>query len=162
MRLLRSISALAAVAVLAACDLSTEPNVPDPIDPANDFYAPITGVDIKSMTKLSSGVYQKDITVGEGGVVAANDSVQIHYTGYLPNGTIFDTSKQTNRKPLEFLVGKSVYLPAFESAVIGMQPGGVRLIVIPTALAYGPVGRAEAGIPPNTNLVFKIEFITRL
>ena len=162
MRLLRSISALAAVAVLAACDLSTEPNVPDPIDPANDSYATSLGIDIASMTKLPTGVYLKDKTIGQGSIVAANDSVQVHYSGWLPNGTLFDTSKQEGRKPLEFLVGKSVYLPAFESALIGMQPGGVRLIIIPTALAYGKTGYPAAGIPPNTNLIFQIEFINRL
>ena len=162
MRLLRSLSAVATLAFLAACDLSTEPNVPDPVDPANDFYAPALGITISTMTKLPSGVYIKDKTVGQGGVAAANDSVKVDYIGWLPNGTQFDTSKLSGRKPLEFVVGKNVYLPAFEAAVIGMQPGGVRQIIIPTALAYGSGGQPAAGIPPNTNLVFQVEYIGRL
>ena len=162
MRVLRSLSAVAAIALMAACDLSTDPNLPDPIDPAKDSYATALGVDIATMTKLANGVYIKDKTVGQGGAAAANDSVQINYTGWLPNGTQFDTSKQPSRKPLEFVVGKGVYIPAFETAVVGMQPGGVRLIVIPTALAYSTLGKPEAGIPPNTNLVFQLEFIGRL
>jgi FKBP-type peptidyl-prolyl cis-trans isomerase FkpA len=162
MRVLRSFSAVAAIALMAACDLSTEPNVPDPIDPANDFYAPSLGITIATMTKLPNGVYIKDKVVGAGAAAAANDSVQVNYSGWLPNGTLFDTSKQTTRKPLEFVIGRNVYIGAFENAAIGMQPGGVRTVIIPTALAYGQQGRPEAGIPANSNLVFQLEYIGRL
>ena len=162
MRLLRSFPAIAVLAILAACDLSTAPDVPDPIDPAKDSYASSLGVDIATMTKLSTGVYIKDKVVGTGTVAAANDSVQVNYTGWTPNGFQFDTSKLPSRKPLEFVIGKAIYIPAFESAVVGMQPGGTRLIIIPTGLAYGPAGNSNAGIPPNTNLVFQIEYLARL
>jgi FKBP-type peptidyl-prolyl cis-trans isomerase len=162
MRAFRSLFAVAGLALVAACDLSTEPNVPDPIDPANDSYATSLGIDIATMTKRPSGVYVKDKVVGAGGAAAENDSVQVNYTGWIPNGGMFDTSKQTGRKPLEFVVGKDVYLTAFEDAVVGMQPGGVRVIIIPTGLAYGRTGNPNAGIPPNTNLIFEIEFIGRL
>ena len=160
MRLLRSLPAVAALAFLAACDLSTGPDVPDPIDPANETYAAALGIDVATMTKLPSGVYIKDVTTGQGAAIATNDSVKVDYTGWLPNGQQFDTSKLAGRKPLEFVVGKGVYLPAFEGAVVGMQPGGVRQIIIPTGLAYGRQGSGL--VPPNTNLVFKIEYIGRL
>ena len=114
------------------------------------------------MTKLANGVYIKDKTVGAGAAAVTQDSVKIDYTGWLPNGTRFDTSKQTGRVPLEFVIGKSVFLPAFETAVIGMQPGGVRTAILPTAQAYGVAGYPQAGIPANSNLVFQIEYITRL
>ncbi|MFL5555734.1 MAG: FKBP-type peptidyl-prolyl cis-trans isomerase, partial [Gemmatimonadaceae bacterium] len=136
--------------------------VPAPIDPANDSYATSLGIDIATMTKLANGVYIKDTFVGTGAAAAANDSVKVDYTGFLPNGNQFDTSKQTGRVPLEFVIGKQVLIPAFETAVIGMQPGGKRTIIIPTGLAYGEVGRAQAGIPPNTNLIFKLEYVSRL
>ena len=162
MRQPRSFTAVAALALLAACGLDTGPNVPDPIDPANDSYASSLGIDISTFTKQANGVYIKDLTVGTGDAAAVNDSVQVDYTGYLPNGTQFDTSKQTGRDPLEFVIGKSIYIPAFEASVVGMQPGGVRHIIIPTGLAYGANGNSQAGIPPNTNLIFKIEYITKL
>ena len=161
MRELRSLAAVASLTLIAACSLNTEPNVPAPIDPANDSYASSLGIDIAKMTKLPNGVYIKDKTVGAGAAAAASDSVKIDYTGHLPNGTLFDTSKQTGRTPLEFVIGKQVYLAAFEAAVIGMQPGGVRQIIIPTGLAYGAGGRPPV-IPPNTNLIFDIEYIRRL
>jgi FKBP-type peptidyl-prolyl cis-trans isomerase len=162
MRVLRSFSAVAAIALMAACDLSTDPNVPDPIDPANDSYATSLGVDIATMTKLANGVYIKDKVTGVGAAAAANDSVKVNYSGWLPNGSLFDTSKQTGRVPLEFVIGRNVYITAFETAVIGMQPGGVRQIIIPTALAYSVAGKPEAGIPPNTNLIFQLEYVGRL
>lgn len=162
MRQLRSVAAVAALALLAACSLDTGPDVPDPIDPANDTYASSLGIDISTMTKLPNGVYIKDLQVGQGDAAAANDSVQVDYSGYLPNGTLFDTSKQTDRTPLEFVIGKSVYIPAFESSVVGMQPGGIRQIIIPSGLAYGPGGNSRAGIPPNTNIIFTIEYISKL
>src|SRR5262245_56760226 len=145
MRLLRSFPAMLVLAVLSACDLSTSVDVPDPIDPAQDSYATSLGVDIATMTKLSTGVYIKDKVVGTGAAAAANDSVQINYTGWTPNGSMFDTSKQSGRTPLEFVIGKAVYIPAFEAAVIGMQPGGTRQVIIPTGLAYGPI--QKPGIP---------------
>lgn len=162
MRQPRSVAAVAALVLLAACSLDTGPDVPAPIDPANDSYASNLGIDISTMTKMPNGVYIKDLQVGEGEAAAANDSVQVDYTGWLPNGTQFDTSKGADRTPLEFVIGKSIYIPAFETAVIGMQPGGVRQIIIPTGLAYGANGNSRAGIPPNTNLIFTIEYITRL
>jgi FKBP-type peptidyl-prolyl cis-trans isomerase len=162
MRELRSVAAVAAIALLGACSLDTGPNVPAPVDPANDSYASSLGIDIATMTKLPNGVYIKDTQVGQGAAAAASDSVQINYSGYLPNGTLFDTSKQTGRKPLEFVIGKGVYIPAFENSVVGMQPGGARTIIIPTGLAYGSAGQPAAGIPPNTNIVFKIEYVGRL
>ena len=162
MRFLRSFPAILTLAVLAACDLSTAPDVPDPIDPANDSYATSLGVDIATMTKLSTGVYIKDKVVGTGNPAATNDSVQVHYTGWTPNGFQFDTSKLPSRKPLEFVIGRNIYITAFETAVVGMKPGGTRQIIIPTGLAYGPAGNPDAGIPPNTNLIFQIEYIARL
>lgn len=162
MRELRSVAAVAALALLAGCSLDTGPNVPAPVDPASDSYASSLGIDIATMTKLPNGVYIKDTQVGQGAAAAASDSVQVNYSGYLPNGTLFDTSKQTGRKPLEFVIGKGVYIPAFENSVVGMQPGGARTIIIPTGLAYGSAGQPAAGIPPNTNIVFKIEYVGRL
>ena len=162
MRHLRPIVTVAALALLAGCNLDTSPNVPAPIDPANDSYASSLGIDIATMTKMPNGVYIKDTQVGQGAAAATNDSVQVHYTGYLPNGIQFDTSKQTGRTPLEFVIGKSVYIPAFETSVVGMQPGGTRTVIIPTGLAYGAAGLPQAGIPPNTNLIFKVEYLSKL
>ncbi len=63
------------------------------------------------------------------------DTVKVHYTGKLDNGTVFDTSE--NREPLEFTVGEGQVIPGFENAVVGMQPGESKTAQIPADEAYG-------------------------
>lgn len=63
------------------------------------------------------------------------DTVQVHYTGTLNDGTVFDTSQ--NRDPLEFTVGAQQVIPGFEEAVQGMNPGETKTVTIPSDQAYG-------------------------
>jgi FKBP-type peptidyl-prolyl cis-trans isomerase 2 len=63
------------------------------------------------------------------------DTVKVHYTGKLDDGSIFDTSE--NRAPLEFIIGEQQVIPGFEQAVVGMDTGEQRTAVIPAAQAYG-------------------------
>jgi peptidylprolyl isomerase len=67
--------------------------------------------------------------------VKTGDTVKVHYTGKLNDGTVFDSSR--DREPLEFKVGKAEVLPGFESAVIGMNTGEQKTIQILAADAYG-------------------------
>ena len=67
----------------------------------------------------------------------SGDVVQVHYTGKLKDGTIFDSS--ANREPLEFELGKRMMIPGFEQAVYGMQVGESKVVEIPVEEAYGPV-----------------------
>ena len=64
------------------------------------------------------------------------DTVNVHYTGRLPDGTIFDTS--TSRHPLRFTIGKGQVIAGFEQAVVGMKTGESKTTTIPVDLAYGP------------------------
>lgn len=162
MRELRSFAAVAALALVAACDLSTSPNVPAPIDPAKDTYATALGVDIASMTKTSTGLYFKNKVVGSGAAAQKGDSVRVHYTLWLTNGTKVESSKDNNGSPLEFLTGATPIrvIPGFEEGVIGMQPGGVRQLVIPPSLAWGSQGFPP--VQPNANVVFEVEYLGRL
>ena len=164
MRQLRSFAVTAALAFLAACDLSTSPNIPAPIDPAVDTYATALGVNIASMTKTASGLYYKDKVVGAGAAVQANDSIRVNYTLWLTNGTKVDSSIDAG-KPIEFRVGDPTVIPGFSEGFIGMTPGGVRQLVIPTRLAWGAAGSAVAGkpaVPANANVVFEIQYLVRL
>jgi len=68
------------------------------------------------------------------------DTVQVHYTGRLADGTIFDSSIQ--REPLEFTLGEGGMIAGFEHAVVGMSPGESKTETIPSEQAYGP-HRAE-------------------
>jgi FKBP-type peptidyl-prolyl cis-trans isomerase len=162
MRVLRSFSAVAAIALMAACDLSTDPNVPDPIDPLRDTYATSLGVDISTMTRTASGLYYKNKVVGSGAAAQKGDSVRVHYTLWLTNGTKVQSSKDNNGAPLEFLTGQTPLrvISGFEEGVIGMQPGGVRQLVIPPNLAWGAEGFPP--VQPNANVVFEIEYLGKL
>jgi peptidylprolyl isomerase len=74
---------------------------------------------------------------GCGGIVAkTGDTVTVHYTGTLNNGTVFDTSIE--REPLKFTIGQGQLIPGFEQAVIGMEIGKSKTVTIPVAQAYGP------------------------
>ena len=64
------------------------------------------------------------------------DTVKVHYTGKLEDGTIFDSSK--DRDPLEFTLGQAQIIPGFEDAVLGMKPGQSKTVTIPVDKAYGP------------------------
>jgi FKBP-type peptidyl-prolyl cis-trans isomerase 2 len=65
-----------------------------------------------------------------------SDTVKVHYTGKLEDGTIFDSS--FDREPLEFTIGQEQVIPGFEQAVVGMNPGESKMIEIPAEQAYGP------------------------
>ncbi len=64
------------------------------------------------------------------------DTVRVHYTGMLDDGTVFDTS--VNREPLQFTIGSGQVIPGFEEAVVGMNPGESRTATVPAGQAYGP------------------------
>ncbi len=66
----------------------------------------------------------------------SGDKVQVHYTGKLSDGTVFDSSR--DREPLEFSIGEGQIIPGFEQAVIGMEPGESKTAEIPSDQAYGP------------------------
>jgi len=161
MRHLRPIATAAALALLAACNLDTGPNVPEVIDPTKDTYASSLNVDISKMTKTSSGLYYRDLDLPTSGVAAVKgDSVQVHYTLWLTNGTLVETSN--GKSPLEFLTGANPprVIPGFEEGVIGMLPNGRRQLVVPPGLAWGSQGNPP--VQPNANIVFEIKYLGKL
>lgn len=64
------------------------------------------------------------------------DTVKVHYTGKLDDGTVFDSSK--GREPLEFSIGEGIVIPGFEEAIVGMSPGESKTASICAEQAYGP------------------------
>jgi FKBP-type peptidyl-prolyl cis-trans isomerase len=160
MRLSRSVGAVAALALLAACSLDTGPDVPAPIDPANDTYASALNVDISKMTKTASGLYYRDLQLGEGVPAMAGDSVQVDYTLWLTNGTKVQSTLDDG-KPFEFLTGQNPprVIAGFDEGVVGMLPNGTRQLVIPPQLAWGSAGQSP--IQPNANVVFQITYLKK-
>jgi len=109
------------------------------------------------MSTTPSGLVIEDVTVGEGAVAAAGQKVTVHYTGWLTNGTKFDSSKDRN-DPFVFPLGGGRVIKGWDEGVQGMKVGGKRKLTIPPALGYGARG-AGGAIPPNATLVFEVELL---
>jgi len=91
------------------------------------------------------------------GEMAVNDMrVTVHYTGWLVNGTKFDSSLDRGA-PFEFILGASQVIEGWEKGVLGMKVGEIRRLEIPSEMGYGSQG---AGIiPPNSDLIFEVELL---
>ncbi len=100
----------------------------------------------------------RDLIVGEGRVVRQGYTIKAHYTGWLEDGTEFDSSWRRNN-PLEFQIGVGNVIPGWDFGLEGMKTGGVRHLRIPARLAYGSGGSPQGGIPPNATLIFEVELI---
>ncbi|MCW9045331.1 MAG: FKBP-type peptidyl-prolyl cis-trans isomerase [Alphaproteobacteria bacterium] len=107
-------------------------------------------------TAMAKGLEVKDVKVGEGAGAFRYSKVTVHYTGWLMDGTKFDSSKDRN-KPFVFMIGAHQVIPGWDYGVQGMKVGGVRELVIPPKMAYGSQGAGP--IPGNSTLKFKIELL---
>ena len=147
---------VAALVATGACgsDTTTEP-VPDP-DITKTTFAPALGIDLSKMTRSASGLYYRDLVAGTGATVLVGKQVSLHYTGWLSNGTQFDTN-QPGTAPLRFQVGTAAVVAGFDEGVRGMAVGGRRQLIIPPSLGYG--GTARGPIPANSILVFQIDLV---
>ncbi len=104
-----------------------------------------------------SGLQYYDMVEGSGAAAEAGQQVAVHYTGWLEDGTKFDSSLDRG-EPFVFGLGQRQVIPGWDEGVAGMKPGGQRQLVIPSELAYGAAG-AGGVIPPNATLIFEVELV---
>lgn len=109
------------------------------------------------MPTTASGLQIDDVVLGQGDEATAGKNVKVHYTGWLTNGTKFDSSKDRN-DPFVFPLGQGQVIRGWDEGVEGMKVGGKRKLTIPPALGYGTRG-AGGVIPPNATLVFEVELL---
>ena len=110
--------------------------------------------DRAAMTTTESGLMYVDVVEGTGPQPNAGDVVFAEYTGWLENGTMFDSSKK-RMSAFSFPLGKGRVIKAWDEALASMKVGGKRIIVAPPDIAYGD--RDKGNIPPGSTLVFEIE-----
>jgi peptidylprolyl isomerase len=140
MRLLTPLALTAAVLAAPALALEDKPMLPD--------------LNAKEWAKQKSGLETWDVKEGKGQEVKPGDKVKVHYTGWLTNGDIFDSSV-VRKEPITFGLGEVI--KGWGEGIPGMKVGGVRRLKIPAELAYGD--RQRGKIPANSTLVFEVEML---
>ncbi len=140
-----------AIALVCAC--ATEP-APSPSAPAAAPPAAASTVGKAQVTP--SGLSITDLAEGTGPSAHSGMTAKVHYTGWLKNGTEFDSSR--SRGPFQFRMGAGQVIPGWDEGLIGMKVGGKRRLVIPPHLGYGDRGSPPV-IPPDAELVFEIELL---
>lgn len=122
------------------------------------------GNDVSNMSGMSTqdmvmnaavGFLAQDIVVGTGSEAIKGATLVVNYTGYLADGTKFDTS--IGRKPFEFVLGAGEVIKGWDEGFVGMKVGGKRKLTIPPNMAYGESGAGP--IPPNSTLTFDVELV---
>jgi FKBP-type peptidyl-prolyl cis-trans isomerase FkpA len=104
-----------------------------------------------------SGLKYEDLVEGIGDEALAGQQVSVHYTGWLTDGTKFDSSVDRGQ-PFAFALGRGMVIRGWDEGVNGMKVGGRRKLTIPPQLGYGASG-AGGVIPPNATLVFEVELL---
>ena len=109
------------------------------------------------MPTTPSGLTYEDTTEGTGPSPRSGQTAVVHYTGYLTDGTVFDSS--VNRgTPFSFIVGQGEVIKGWDEGVASMKVGGKRRLTIPPDLGYGARGVGGV-IPPNATLIFDVALL---
>ncbi|MDQ3045957.1 MAG: FKBP-type peptidyl-prolyl cis-trans isomerase [Bacteroidota bacterium] len=115
----------------------------------------VTGKELK---KTASGLQYYEVKKSGNSVKAeAGKKVKVHYSGYLADGKMFDSSVERG-EPIEFPLGQAMVIPGWEEGIALMNVGDKLRLVIPYYLAYGEQGRAPV-IPAKADLTFDVELI---
>lgn len=140
--------------VLALTGCAHSSSTPPPADTAQSAApaAPASRVH-----RLASGLVYEDLEIGSGTMADPGLLVSVHYTGWLTDGTKFDSSYDRGQ-PYKFPLGAGQVIRGWDEGIKGMRVGGKRKLMIPSDLAYGPDGR-EPKIPPDAALVFEVQLV---
>jgi peptidylprolyl isomerase len=117
-------------------------------------YAVLSGI-LLLVGGLLMGCASTDEATNGTNCAAVGDRVQVHYTGSLSDGTIFDSSK--DREPLAFVIGDGTIIAGFDEAVRGMRVGQIKTFTIPAAEAYGPYREDLVAVLPREELAEDVE-----
>jgi FKBP-type peptidyl-prolyl cis-trans isomerase FkpA len=105
----------------------------------------------------ASGLQYQDMVIGTGTEATPGSTASVHYTGWLTDGTQFDSSRGKGQ-PISFQIGTQYIIQGWNEGITGMKVGGKRKLTIPPSLGYGADGRPPV-IPPNATLKFDIELV---
>ena len=149
----RLLTTLVAAALAAGCGSDSPTAVPI----EQTTFAPSLGVNLAASTKLPSGLYYRDLTVGTGTTLASGQTLGMRYVGSFANGEVFDSNPEP--KPIfSFRLGAGQVIKGWDLGLVGMKVGGRRQLIIPPELAYGSSDYGP--IPGNSVLVFTVDAIS--
>ena len=111
----------------------------------------------KDKESMNGELVIEDLKVGEGSEVVKYNIVTVNYTGWLTDGTKFDSSLNPGRSPFRFTVGGGQVIKGWDEGLIGMKVGGKRKLTIPPNMGYG--NQDMGVIPPNSTLIFEIDLL---
>ena len=146
----RSIRRIPIVLLLAAAACRRGDVEEPPVPP--DFAAQLA-VDLDAMERSDTWLYTRTLQPGAGPGAQDGERIRVTYTGWLPDGTQFDSN--VGQEPLLVTLGKDFLIDGFMEGIQEIRPGEERLLVVPPALAYGPAGDPGV-IPRNSWLVFRV------
>jgi peptidylprolyl isomerase len=126
-------------------------------DPRNGKAAPSEAGEEAREIVTPTGLKYLDLKVGEGPEATSGKSVEVHYTGWLENGTKFDSSLD-RQEPFTYRLGAGEVIEGWDQGVAGMKVGGKRKLIIPPDLGYGEQGTGGV-IPPGATLIFEVELL---
>lgn len=148
---MRLLPVLALTAVVAACSLTPSEPKNEPSDPTKESFAASLGVNISQMQRTDVGVFYYDSLVGGGTLVTSGTPlVAYRWRLYLKNGNVV---AQDAGHP-DTLALSDIAPVGLQDGIVGMQVGGKRLLVVPSALGFG--NALVAGVPPNSTLIYSI------
>jgi len=152
--------ALVAAFATSGCTSPPKATAPEPAtqseaapEPQAAEIAPASAPAAEAATALKI----EDVKVGKGAEAKTGDLVTVNYSGYLTDGTKFDSSLNPGRQPFQFTIGQGRVIAGWEQGFAGMKVGGKRKLTIPPEMGYGPQG--SGAIPPNATLVFDVELL---
>ena len=158
-------AAAALLAALTATGCSGTPaatppttSAPAEVTPPPATTPPATPAPATKPLPTVSALQIKDLKVGKGAVAKAGQTVTVNYTGWLMDGTKFDSSLDSGQ-PFTFRLGAGQVIPGWDKGVAGMKVGGRRVLVIPGAMAYGEQGSPPV-IPANATLKFQVDLLS--
>ena len=149
----RSLVAGVATALAAACAAGARAQ---PATPAKTEGPPPLPAMVQ-WHNMPSGLQYAEVKVGNGASPHDGQVAVVHFTGWLDDGTQFDSSRD-HKKPFGFPLGSGQVIKGWDEGVRGMRIGGTRRLIVPPALGYASAG-VPGLVPPDATLIFDIELL---